>query len=135
MCKFLSPQKTAETSSKELVETRCVSVACGKAHTLVIYGNGDVYSMGRGTYGELGHGVREDCLVPKLIQELSSYRIRAVAAAGSHSFAVTDVGALYAWGRSGIHGVTGLLRTAYVRYGFILNFHCTQTIILLKQIR
>ena len=74
MCKFLSPQKTAETSSRELVETRCVSVACGKAHTLVIYGNGDVYSMGRGTYGELGHGVREDCLVPKLIQELSSYR-------------------------------------------------------------
>jgi len=53
-----------------LVGKRVVGVAAGIAHTVVWTDEGKVYSFGYGMCGQLGHGVEEDELVPRLVSYL-----------------------------------------------------------------
>jgi len=46
-------------------------VACGWRHTVVITMAGNVYSWGRGTSGQLGHGDIRDRSMPKRLELLS----------------------------------------------------------------
>ena len=46
---------------------RVVGVAAGDAHTMVCTDEGQAYSFGYGSYGQLGHGVGEYELVPRMI--------------------------------------------------------------------
>jgi alpha-tubulin suppressor-like RCC1 family protein len=50
---------------------RVVSVACGWRHTACITESQNVYSWGRGTSGQLGHGDNVDRSVPKRLEALS----------------------------------------------------------------
>ncbi|XP_034179215.2 RCC1 domain-containing protein 1 isoform X1 [Osmia lignaria lignaria] len=75
-----------------------IDVACGFDHTILCAQNGDIYSMGMGTRGQLGHGDLEDCDNPKLIEALAGIRVVQISAAGSHSAVVTEQGDLYTWG-------------------------------------
>jgi hypothetical protein len=47
-----------------------VRVACGDTHTLAVTEGGELYSFGRNTNGQLGHGNTDDSLVPRLIEAL-----------------------------------------------------------------
>ncbi|KAK2588070.1 hypothetical protein KPH14_004135 [Odynerus spinipes] len=84
-----------------------VDVACGFDHTILLAENGDVYSMGMGTRGQLGHGDLEDCDDPKLVEALAGLNVVQISAAGWHSAVVTDQGDLYTWGWN-INGELGI---------------------------
>ncbi|XP_046418742.1 RCC1 domain-containing protein 1-like [Neodiprion fabricii] len=73
-------------------------VACGFDHTIILAENGEVYSMGMGSRGQLGHGDLEDCDNPTIIEALAGLKVVQISAAGWHSAVVTDQGDLYTWG-------------------------------------
>ncbi|KAK6259177.1 hypothetical protein SCA6_013651 [Theobroma cacao] len=50
---------------------KVLQVSCGWRHTLAISEEQNVFSWGRGTNGQLGHGESKDCNVPKIIEALS----------------------------------------------------------------
>ncbi|XP_058798079.1 RCC1 domain-containing protein 1 [Phymastichus coffea] len=79
-------------------EIKFVDIACGYNHTLLLAENGDIYSTGMGTRGELGHGDLEDCDEPKLIEALAGLKVIHISTYGWHSAVVTDQGDLYTWG-------------------------------------
>lgn len=73
-------------------------IACGFDHTVLLAGNGDVYSMGTGTRGQLGHDDLEDSDNPRLIEALAGIKVAQISAAGWHTAVITDQGDLYTWG-------------------------------------
>lgn len=50
---------------------KVVQIACGWRHTLAVTERQNVFSWGRGTNGQLGHGESADRNVPKIIEALS----------------------------------------------------------------
>jgi len=75
-----------------------VQVAAGSVHSLALTDDGDVYSVGRSNFGQLGHGDEAQENTPKLIDALDSPNIVQVAAGSVHSLAVTDDGDVYSFG-------------------------------------
>ena len=53
-----------------LAAERVVHVAAGTLHTLAVTSTGAVWAWGRGDYGQLGHGDRQNQLVPRRVGEL-----------------------------------------------------------------
>ncbi|KAJ4788211.1 Regulator of chromosome condensation (RCC1) family protein [Rhynchospora pubera] len=80
---------------------KIVQVACGEYHTAAISDTGEVYTWGLGSMGQLGHcslqsGEKE--LIPRRVVSLEGTPIKEVACGGVHTCAITERGALYAWG-------------------------------------
>ncbi|CAL1527289.1 unnamed protein product [Lymnaea stagnalis] len=73
-------------------------VSCGKEHVLLLGENGSIYSYGFGSRGQLGHNSVEGNSSPTLIEALDGLQMRAIAAGGWHSAAISDIGDLYMWG-------------------------------------
>lgn len=71
-------------------------LSAGREHALALYSNGDVYSWGSNTIGQLGLGDKVDRMLPVKIQGVSN--IKYIEAAYAHSMAITNSGNLYAWG-------------------------------------
>lgn len=86
---------------------RFTDVAGGFDHTIFLAENGDIYSMGMGTRGQLGHNDLEDCDDPKIIDALAGIKVTQISAAGWHTAVVTDQGDLYTWGWN-VNGELGL---------------------------
>ncbi|CAM6119340.1 unnamed protein product [Calypogeia fissa] len=57
---------------KNLADQTVTQVSCGWRHTVCITAQGNVYSWGRGTSGQLGHGDAVDRSVPRRIEALSA---------------------------------------------------------------
>tara|TARA_Y100000389_G_scaffold127639_1_gene124947 strand:+ start:898 stop:2085 length:1188 start_codon:yes stop_codon:yes gene_type:complete len=83
-------------------------VACGGEHTVAVTEGGGVYTFGRGSDGQLGHGDKEDQLKPMRVpveafrpnesaQEHSN-RIVMVAAGSWHTVALSEAGHVFTWG-------------------------------------
>ncbi|CAI0405268.1 unnamed protein product [Linum tenue] len=53
-------------------DQKVVQIACGWRHTLAVTDQQNVFSWGRGTNGQLGHGESIDRNLPKLIEALSA---------------------------------------------------------------
>lgn len=70
-----------------LSHERVVQVACGWRHTVATTLRGNVYSWGRGTSGQLGHGEALDRCTPKMIELLSAdgYGCRQIASSRATS--------------------------------------------------
>ncbi|KXZ50732.1 hypothetical protein GPECTOR_15g416 [Gonium pectorale] len=104
-------------------------VACGDTHTLVVAGEGELFTFGRNQNGQLGLGHTNDCLSPQRVTALqfgqlglgdtedrSSPTLVAGALAGRavavlacgwrHTVAVTADGQVFSWGR-GVNGQLG----------------------------
>jgi alpha-tubulin suppressor-like RCC1 family protein len=56
---------------KGLADQRVTQVSCGWRHTVALTDRGNIYSWGRGTSGQLGHGDAVDRNEPKRIELLS----------------------------------------------------------------
>jgi len=82
-----------------------VAVSAGDMHSLAITADGAVWSWGRGTFGQLGHGDEKD-QPPKKIEALAGQRVVAVSAGHDHSLARTANGSVWSWGGGG-DGVLG----------------------------
>ena len=85
---------------------RVVAVSAGCDHSLTITADGAVWSWGYGDAGRLGHGDRQDQLLPKKVEALADQRFVAVSAGSNHSLAITADGAVCTWreGRCGCLG-------------------------------
>ena len=91
------------------VTKRVLQVSAGDDFTIVITTKGELWSWGRGDFGELGADVRVrrdpgPCLTDE--------RFAQVSAGSHHCLASTHDGMLYAWGY-GEDGATGLDETAW----------------------
>jgi len=72
------------------------AVAAGVLHSLVLLTNGDIYSFGGNSYGQLGLNDRTDRSFATRVGTLS--RVDMIIANGSHSLAVLENGEAYSFG-------------------------------------
>jgi len=61
------------------------NVACGSAHALLLTKAGQLYSMGVGTHGRLGHGNTIGFNEPKLITALAKFKVQKIACGSAHN--------------------------------------------------
>ena len=73
--------------------------SCGGYHTMAICTEGDVYSWGSGTFGELGIGEFADSLTPKKVILDDSIIVTEISCGGHHSFLLTNEGKLFSCGK------------------------------------
>jgi alpha-tubulin suppressor-like RCC1 family protein len=74
------------------------AVQCGASHSMALTRGGKVYSWGKNTQGQCGHGNVEDQLKPTAIRKLDDLVITQLAAGWEHSLALTKEGTMYSWG-------------------------------------
>jgi len=89
----LLPKKVEALASQHVV-----AVSAGSYHNLALTADGSVWSWGDGDYGKLGHGNRQNQLLPKMTEALAGRRVVTVSAGGEHSLALTADGAVWSWG-------------------------------------
>ncbi|KAJ1409830.1 Regulator of chromosome condensation, RCC1 [Sesbania bispinosa] len=83
---------------------KVVAVAAGEAHTLVLTGDGSVYSWGRGMFGRLGLGSEKDEVIPVQVkfgnpnETGDTVKIVGIAAGAYHSLALAEDGSVWCWG-------------------------------------
>ncbi|XP_030225248.1 RCC1 and BTB domain-containing protein 1 isoform X1 [Gadus morhua] len=75
-----------------------VGVACGQTSSLALVDNGELYSWGYNGNGQLGLGNNGNQLSPCRLTALQGLCVQQVVAGYAHCLALTDEGALYAWG-------------------------------------
>ena len=77
-----------------------MTISCGHEHILFLTKSGRIYSYGRGSKGQLGHGDVEDVSGSevKLIESLDGLKIKSISAGGFHSLALSSEGDAYSWG-------------------------------------
>lgn len=81
-----------------LNRTRVVSVCAGASHTLAISEAGQLWTCGRGRYGQLGHGHFHDEGILVLVEAIRHQRIVSATAGKGHSMALAADGKLFTWG-------------------------------------
>lgn len=84
--------------------------AAGFAHTVLCTATGNVLTCGSGSNGKLGHGNRDDCLVPMVVEALLENIATSVAAGRLHSLVLTLDG-IFAFGQDSM-GQLGLGRVS-----------------------
>lgn len=75
--------------------------AGGWYHSLALTDEGTIYACGDNSSGQLGDGTTTNRSTPTLVPSLSNQTITAVLAGIDHSLALTNSGAVYAWGWNG----------------------------------
>jgi len=76
--------------------------ACGYYHTVTLTEEGDVWTCGAGTHGQLGHDNRDHLLKPQRVggEEVFGARVIEVTAGPRHTMAVCQDGTVWSWGGS-----------------------------------
>ena len=104
--------------------TGIISVAAGNYFSLALDKNGNVWSWGDNTYGQLGDSTQTNSNIPVhvRIESAGSYLtdIVAISAGGSFSTALSNDGRLYYWG-SGLGGDSIRTQSLVPRYVRGLN--------------
>ncbi|KAK5898983.1 hypothetical protein CesoFtcFv8_008507 [Champsocephalus esox] len=83
------------------MKTLCAvsQVACGSHHAVALTKDGQVYTWGQGSRGQLGLGERQPSTEsPQHLNSLSAVPLVQVAAGGGQSFALSVSGAVFSWG-------------------------------------
>ncbi|CAN6482306.1 unnamed protein product [Victoria cruziana] len=94
------------THVKELWGLGIIQIACGENHSAALSVDGQVFTWGRGKYGQLGHDSFQNELKPLPVKALSDQMIVQVVCGGNHTMAINEEGALFSWGQ-GHWGQTG----------------------------
>lgn len=86
---------------KTLGTSVIVQVACGVNHAIALTNNGELYTWGSHSEGQLGLGpdIKNE-LKPKLISSLAAVPITFVACGGYHTIVITKSGAVFGWGKN-----------------------------------
>jgi alpha-tubulin suppressor-like RCC1 family protein len=90
---------------------KCIMVAAGEKHSVVLHDSGMVLTFGQGQMGALGLLNYSDALLPRRVVALcdAEQHVEMVAAGGAHTAVVTSAGVLWTWG-SGVFGQLGVPR-------------------------
>lgn len=82
-------------------------MGAGDGFSVFASDNGIVMTCGDGSFGALGHGDWNSSALPKLVEELLTVDVSAVACGPEHVVVVGGKGDVFAWGR-GVGGRLGL---------------------------
>lgn len=94
-----APVKVKSLTSLNSDSDKCVSIASGQHHTIILDSSGRVYAMGRSEYGRLGLGNdAKETSTPLQVTALESNPIHKIACGEAVSLAVSLKGDLYSWG-------------------------------------
>jgi alpha-tubulin suppressor-like RCC1 family protein len=86
-------------------EAMVVQVAAGNNHSMALTATGELYSWGKGSSGQLGHGGKEDLAVPRVVDGIEG--VVGMSGGMWHSLAITAEGRVLTFG-SGDDGRLGL---------------------------
>ncbi|CAH1419641.1 unnamed protein product [Lactuca virosa] len=113
-CEGLQKARIINAYAKFLDEApelvKITQVSCGEYHSAAISEDGEVYTWGLGSMGQLGHyslQSEDKELIPRRVVALNGIFVKSVASGGVHTCALTSKGGLYAWG-GGQSGQLGL---------------------------
>ena len=87
-------------------EAVVVQVAAGNMHSMAKTASGELYSWGKGTDGQLGHGDKENVAVPRVVDGIEG-AVVGMACGNTHSLVTTAEGRVLTFG-SGESGCLGL---------------------------
>ncbi|XP_060782468.1 probable E3 ubiquitin-protein ligase HERC3 isoform X2 [Neoarius graeffei] len=86
---------------KKLCEHRISQVMCGNQHCIALSKDGQLFTWGQNSSGQLGLGKSEpSCLCPQPLKSLCGIPLSQISAGGDHSFALSLSGAVFGWGRN-----------------------------------
>jgi len=83
---------------ESLAAVNVTQVVCGAIHTMVLTGDGNIYSWGCGKEGQLGHGDKVSLRVPQCIEPFCDDQLTSISAGQAYSAALTEAGQVYTWG-------------------------------------
>ncbi|XP_064632094.1 probable E3 ubiquitin-protein ligase HERC4 isoform X2 [Lineus longissimus] len=80
---------------------KVIQVACGDSHSMALTDVGGILVWGHNKFNQLGLGSRDNFNhKPEILCSLHGLPIRQIACGGNHSFALTQSGAVFGWGRN-----------------------------------
>ncbi|XP_014307555.1 probable E3 ubiquitin-protein ligase HERC6 [Myotis lucifugus] len=92
--KIFTPKKI-----KALDGIKIIQVSCGDYHSLALSEDGQVFSWGKNSHGQLGLGKDIPSQAsPQRVRSLEGIPLAQVAAGGAHSFALSLSGTSFGWG-------------------------------------
>ncbi|KAI4884474.1 hypothetical protein NFI96_014102 [Prochilodus magdalenae] len=81
------------------------SISCGAEHTAVLTKDGEVYTFGDGTHGQLGHNSTNRELLPRKVEDIEG-PAKQVTCGSHHTLVLMPSGILFAFGQ-GVKGQLG----------------------------
>ncbi|XP_066534384.1 E3 ubiquitin-protein ligase HERC2-like [Hoplias malabaricus] len=88
-------------SFSSLTNKQIAQVACGNDHSLVLTKDGQLFTWGQNSSGQLGLGRNEpSSSSPQPLRSLCGIPLAQISAGGDHSFALSVSGAVFGWGRN-----------------------------------
>uniref|UniRef100_A0A8D0WUL5 HECT domain-containing protein n=1 Tax=Sus scrofa TaxID=9823 RepID=A0A8D0WUL5_PIG len=82
-----------------LIDIKIIQVSCGHYHSLALSEDGQVFSWGKNSDGQLGLGKEVPSQAsPQRVRSLEGIPLAQVAAGGAHSFALSLPGTSFGWG-------------------------------------
>jgi len=91
-------QSTPRKVSASFGGRKVIGITCGQTSSMAVLENGEVYGWGYNGNGQLGLGNNINQLNPQRVTALQGVVVTSVVCGYAHTLAVTDEGALYAWG-------------------------------------
>ncbi|KAJ4944182.1 hypothetical protein JOQ06_012727 [Pogonophryne albipinna] len=86
---------------KRLCDHRISQVMCGNQHCIALSKDGQLFTWGQNTSGQLGLGKGEPSkLFPHPLKSLAGIPLAQITAGGDHSFALSLSGAVFGWGKN-----------------------------------
>uniref|UniRef100_A0A3Q3FQA1 HECT and RLD domain containing E3 ubiquitin protein ligase 3 n=1 Tax=Labrus bergylta TaxID=56723 RepID=A0A3Q3FQA1_9LABR len=86
---------------KRLCDHRISQVMCGNQHCIALSRDGQLFTWGQNTSGQLGLGKGESSkLFPHPLKSLAGIPLAQITAGGDHSFALSLSGAVFGWGKN-----------------------------------
>jgi RCC1 and BTB domain-containing protein len=81
-----------------LVGKKVIGASAGQYHTAVCTEAGELFTFGYGVYGQVGHGGRQQELVPRLVSALAGKTVIGASTCCNHTVVWTDEGELFTFG-------------------------------------
>ncbi|KAM5338406.1 putative E3 ubiquitin-protein ligase HERC6 isoform 2-T2 [Glossophaga mutica] len=93
---IFTPKKIKTLTGKKIIQ-----VSCGDYHSLALSEDGQVFSWGKNSHGQLGLGKEFPSQAsPQRVRSLEGIPLAQVAAGGAHSFALSLSGTSFGWGNN-----------------------------------
>ena len=84
---------------ESLVNEIIIYISTGNNHSMALTNRGDLYTWGEGTYGQLGHNIKNNEIYPRKVN-INNLKITNMKGGACHTIAVCDNGFLLGWGNN-----------------------------------